>query len=186
MDLDNFLASLPDYAKDLRINLGNVLRQTELSEQQTWGTAVCCAMTVRQPALIAVIEEEAARHLDGKALFAAKAAAALMGMNNVFYRFRHLVGNPEYADHPARLRMQAIRSHGSDPLDFELWCLAASAVTGCGACMAAHEKTLREKGARAETVAAAVRIAAVIHGLAVALAEAGQPVLSVPVPAGSH
>jgi len=173
MELDNLLESLPDYAKDLRINLGNVLRQSDLSEQQAWGTAVCCAMTARQADLIAAVEAEAARRLDPKALFAAKAAAALMGMNNVFYRFRHLVGNPEYADQPARLRMQAIRGHGSDPVDFELWCLAASSVTGCGACMAAHEKTLREKGVRAETVIAAVRIAAVIHGLAIALPQPG-------------
>jgi alkyl hydroperoxide reductase subunit D len=183
MDLDKLLESLPDYAKDLRINLGNVLRQTDLSERQTWGTAVCCALTARQASLIQAIEAEAAKHLDEKALFACKAAAALMGMNNVFYRFRHLVGNPEYGEQPARLRMQAIRGHGSDPLDFELWCLAASAITGCGACMAAHEKTLREKGVRAETVIAAVRIAAVIHGLAVALAETGQP-LPAPTAAG--
>ncbi len=169
MDLEKLLESLPDYAKDLRINLGNLLRQSELSEQQAWGTAVCCAMTARHASLLQAVEAEAARHLDPKALFAAKAAAAMMGMNNVFYRFRHLVDNPEYGQQPARLRMQAIKSHGSDPLDFELWCLAASAVTGCGACMAAHEKTLREKGASAETVVAAVRIAAVIHGLAVAL-----------------
>jgi alkyl hydroperoxide reductase subunit D len=182
MDLDQLLESLPDYAKDLRINLGNVLRQTELSEQQAWGTAVCCALTARQGSLIAAIGAEAARRLDGKALFAARAAAALMGMNNVFYRFRHLSGNPEYGEQPARLRMQAIRSHGSNPLDFELWCLAASAITGCGACMAAHEKALREKGVRPETVVAAVRIAAVIHGLAVALAETGQTVSAPGVP----
>ena len=169
MDLERLLESLPDYAKDLRINLGNLLRQSELTEQQAWGTAVCCAMTARNRSLMEAVEAEAARRLDPKALFAAKAAASMMGMNNVFYRFRHLVGNPEYGEQPARLRMQAIRSHGSDPLDFELWCLAASAVTGCGACMAAHEKTLREKGATAEAVTAAVRIAAVIHGLAVAL-----------------
>ena len=174
MELDRLLDSLPDWAKDLRINLGNVLRQSDLSEQQSWGTAVCCALTTRQGSLIAAVEAEAAGHLDSKAMFAAKAAAAQMGMSNIFYRFRHLVGNPEYADQPARLRMQGIRNHGSDPLDFELWCLAASAVTGCGACMAAHEKTLREKGARAETVVAAVRIASVIHGLAVALAETSQ------------
>ena len=126
MHLDQLLESLPDYAKDLRINLGNVLRQTELSEQQAWGTAVCCALTARRPSLVAAIEAEAATRLDARALFAARAAAALMGMNNVFYRFRHLVGNPEYGEHPARLRMQAIRSHGSDPLDFELWCLAVA------------------------------------------------------------
>jgi alkyl hydroperoxide reductase subunit D len=171
MDLEKLLESVPEYAKDLRINLGNVLRQTDLSEQQAWGTAVCCALTTRHTSLLEAVVAEAAKHLDEKAMLGAKTAAAIMGMNNIFYRFRHLSSNPEYGEQPAKLRMQAMRGHGSDPVDFELWCLAASAITGCGVCVDAHEKTLREKGVRAETVIAAVRIAAVIHGLAVALAD---------------
>ena len=89
-----------------------------------------------------------------------------MGMNNIFYRFRHLSTNPKYAGMPARLRMQTIRSHGSDPVDFELWCLAVSAINGCGVCVDAHEHVLREKGIGEETVLAAVRIASVVHALA--------------------
>ena len=65
-------------------------------------------------------------------MFAAKGAAAMMGMNNIFYRFRHLSSNEKYATMPARLRMQIIARHGSDPVDFELWCLAVSAINGCG------------------------------------------------------
>jgi alkyl hydroperoxide reductase subunit D len=175
MDLEKLLESVPEYAKDLRINLGNVLRQTDLSEPQAWGTAVCCALTTRQTSLLEAVVAEAAKHLDEKAMLGAKTAAAIMGMNNIFYRFRHLSSNPEYGEQPAKLRMQAMRSHGSDPVDFELWCLAASAITGCGVCVDAHEKTLREKGVRAETVIAAVRIAAVIHGLAIALADSASP-----------
>jgi alkyl hydroperoxide reductase subunit D len=184
MDFEKLLESVPEYAKDLRINMANVLRQAELSEQQAWGTAVSCALTTRQPSLVEAVLAEAARHLDEKALSGAKTAAALMGMNNIFYRFRHLSSNPEYGEQPPKLRMQAIRSHGSDPLDFELWCLAASSITGCGMCVDAHERTLREKGVRAETVIAAVRIAAVIHGLAVALADVGQAELSTGSAAG--
>jgi alkyl hydroperoxide reductase subunit D len=67
---------------------------------------------------------------------------------------------------PARLRMQVIARHGSDPVDFELWCLAVSAINGCGVCVDAHEKVLREKGVNEETVLAAVRIASIIHALA--------------------
>jgi len=171
VSLDALLESVPEYAKDLRINLGNVLRQTELAESQAWGTAISCAVTARHPALLAAITAEASKHLDENALFGARAAAALMGMNNIFYRFRHLSGNPEYAEQPARLRMQMIRGHGRDPLDFELWCLAASSITGCALCVDAHEKVLREKGVRTETIMAAVRIAAVIHGLAIALGD---------------
>jgi alkyl hydroperoxide reductase subunit D len=62
--------------------------------------------------------------------------------------------------------MQIIRSHGVDQADFELWCVAVSAINACGACVDAHEKVIREKGMTEETVLAAVRIASVVHGLA--------------------
>lgn len=177
MSLDQLLNSIPDYAKDIKLNMGSVLRQAELTEQQTWGTAVACTIAARNPALLAAVLADAAPHLNGQALSAAKSAAALMGMNNVFYRFRHFVsGNEKYAAIPARLRMQAIRSHGSDPVDFELWCLAVSAINGCEMCVQAHEKVLREKGISEEAIVAAVRIAATIQALAGVLD--GEPLAS--------
>ena len=166
MELEQLLTHVPDYAKDLKLNLGSVTRQNELSEQQTWGTVVACAIAARNRQLLESLLAEAARHLTEPAMFAAKAAAAIMGMNNIFYRFRHLSGNEKYATMPARLRMQVIGKHGADPVDFELWCLAVSAVNGCGVCVESHEKVLREKGVSEETVLAAVRIAATIHALA--------------------
>ena len=166
MELEQLLESCPEYAKDLKLNLGAVLRQTELTERQTWGTAVSSAMASRNRRVLEAVLAEAARHLDEPALFAAKAAAAIMGMNNIFYRFRHLSTNEKYGSMPARLRMQVIRTHGSDPVDFELWCVAVSAINGCGVCVDAHEKVLQEKGVGEETILAAVRIASVIHALA--------------------
>jgi alkyl hydroperoxide reductase subunit D len=169
MSLEQLLETLPEYAKDLKLNMGSVLRQTELTEQQTWGTAVCCAMASRNAALLESILAEAAGHLNEQAMFAAKGAAAIMGMNNIFYRFRHLSTNEKYATMPARLRMQIIARHGGDPVDFELWCLAVSAINGCGACVDSHEHVLREKGVTEETVLAAVRIASTIHAVAAVL-----------------
>ena len=169
MTIEQLLESCPDYAKDIKLNLGSVLRQAELTGQQTWGTAVCSAVASRNSVVIEAILGEAAAHLDAQALYAAKAAAAMMGMNNVFYRFRHLSGNEKYAAMPARLRMQVIRTHGSDPVDFELWCLAVSAINGCGVCVEAHEKVLREKGVAEEAILAAVRIASTIHALSCAI-----------------
>jgi alkyl hydroperoxide reductase subunit D len=166
MELEQLLNSVPEYAKDLKLNLGSVTRQTELTEQQTWGTAVACAIAARNPQLLASVLDEAGKHLNEQALFGAKAAAAVMGMNNIFYRFRHLSTNPKYGTMPARLRMQVIGKHGADPVDFELWCLAVSAINGCGVCVDSHENVLREKGVSEETVLAAVRIASVIHALA--------------------
>ena len=166
MELEQLLETCPEYAKDLKLNLGSVLRQTELTVRQTWGTAVCSAMASRNRRVLEAVQAEASRHLDEPALFAAKAAAAVMGMNNIFYRFRHLSGNEKYGTMPARLRMQVIRTHGSDPVDFELWCLAVSAINGCGVCVESHEKVLREKGVGEDTILAAVRIASVVHALA--------------------
>jgi alkyl hydroperoxide reductase subunit D len=175
MELEKLLESCPDYAKDLKLNMGSVLQQAELTEQQTWGTAVCSAMASRNQSLLDAILAEAAGHLTEQALFAAKAAGAIMGMNNIFYRFRHLSSNPKYVELPARLRMQVIRTHGGDPVDFELWCLAISAINGCAACVDSHEKVLREKGITEETIVAAVRIASTIHALAVIMDGVPEP-----------
>jgi alkyl hydroperoxide reductase subunit D len=164
--MEQFLETLPEYAKDLKLNVGSVLRQPELTAQQAWGTVVCTVLAVRNPRLQEVLLAEAAKHLNEQAVFAAKSAAAMMGMNNIFYRFRHLSSNPKSGEMPARLRMNVIRTHGSDPVDFELWCLAVSAINACGACVDSHEHVLREKGVSEETVLAAVRIASVIHALA--------------------
>ena len=156
----------PDYARDLKLNLQNVLKQAELTAQQTWGTAVASAIATRNPELTKAVLAEAAQQMSPEALNAAKAAAAIMGMNNVYYRFQHLSGNERYSEIPARLRMQVIRSHGSDPVDFELWCTAVSAINACSVCVASHEGVLRQKGVTEETILAAIRIASVIHGSA--------------------
>jgi alkyl hydroperoxide reductase subunit D len=166
MELEQLLNTVPEYAKDLKLNFGNVTRQPELTPQQAWGTAVACAVAVRNPQLLESILDEAAKHLNEQAVFAAKAASAIMGMNNIFYRFRHLSSNEKYAAMPARLRMQVIAKHGSDPVDFELWCLAVSAINGCGVCVDAHEKVLQSKGVGEEVILAAVRIASIVYALA--------------------
>jgi alkyl hydroperoxide reductase subunit D len=166
MTLEELSNQIPEYAKDMRVNLSNVLQQTELNPQQIWGTAVACAMASHNMDVIEAILGEAPKHLTPVAFSAAKTAAALMGMNNIYYRFQHLVGKEKYREIPARLRMQGIRTHGSDPVDFELWCLAVSAVNGCGSCIASHEAVVVQKGLTEEQVVAAVRIASVIHAVA--------------------
>jgi alkyl hydroperoxide reductase subunit D len=81
MELEQLLNQVPDYAKDLKLNFGNVTRQTELTEQQTWGTVAACAIATRNPQLIESLLAESATHLNEQALFAAKAAAAIMEMH---------------------------------------------------------------------------------------------------------
>jgi alkyl hydroperoxide reductase subunit D len=171
MSLDFLLDTIPQYAKDIRINLGNVLRQTELTPQQLWGTAVACAVATRTPGVIRAIEAEARQHIGVDTVNAAKTAGAIMAMNNVWYRFLHLTDNEKYSTVPARLRMQTLRTHGADQTDFELWCTAVSAINNCPVCVASHEKVVREKGLTEEHVAAAVRIAAVLYAAATTLDE---------------
>jgi len=166
MSIEKLLERLPAYARDLKLNLPNLLQQPELTPQQTWGTALACAMAARNGELLAAIGEQARQVLSETAFAAAQASSAIMGMNNVYYRFQHLCSNDRYKTIPARLRMQVIRSHGSDPADFELWCLAVSAINGCGACVDSHERVVREKGLAEESVAAAIRLSAVINALA--------------------
>jgi lipoyl-dependent peroxiredoxin subunit D len=169
MKLEELLDTVPPYARDLKLNFSSLKQQPDLNEQQSWGTIVAAAIASRNPEFTEAALAEAADHLSGPALEAAKGAAAVMGMNNVYYRFLHLASNPNYRTIPARLRMNIIRSHGIDPVDFELWCAAVSAINGCGACVDSHEKVIREKGLSEEAVLAAIRLAAVIHGLATVL-----------------
>ena len=166
MNLNELLDSVPAYAKDLKLNLSTLLQQTELNEQQIWGTVAASAIASRNPQVLQTLLAEAASHLSPPALEAAKSAAAIMGMNNIYYRFQHLSKNPKYATLPARLRMNVLRNHGIDPVDFELWSLVVSAINGCGLCVDTHEQVLRGKGMSEESILAAVRLASVIHGLA--------------------
>jgi alkyl hydroperoxide reductase subunit D len=182
MTLTELLDAVPAYAKDLKLNLSTLLQQPELNEQQIWGTAVATAIASRNQQLIETVLAEASSHLSQPALEAAKSAAAIMGMTNIYYRFQHLAKNPKYSTLPARLRMNALRNHGVDPVDFELWCLAVSAVNGCGLCVDSHEHVIREKGMSEESILAAVRLASVIHGLATVFdTEAASRSLPVPV-----
>jgi alkyl hydroperoxide reductase subunit D len=169
MSIESLKAALPDYAKDLKLNLSNVLTTPGLTEQQIWGTVVASAVAARNAQVRDALLAEARTKLSPQALDAAKAAAAIMGMNNVYYRFTHLVSSADYRTMPAKLRMNVIGNPGVDRLDFELWSLAVSAINGCGMCLDAHEKEVLAKGASRETVQNVVRIASVIHGIAVAL-----------------
>jgi lipoyl-dependent peroxiredoxin subunit D len=170
MNLEGLLDSLPGYAKDLKLNFSTVVKQqTELTAQQAWGTVIACAYASGNGDLLNAVIAEASSQLSEQVIDAAKGAAAIMGMNNIYYRFLHLTSNEKYKTMPARLRMNIMRQHGVDHLDFELWSMAVSAINGCGACVDSHEKTLRDKGIEEDKILAAVRIAGVVHAIAKSL-----------------
>jgi lipoyl-dependent peroxiredoxin subunit D len=173
MYLDQIKARMPEYARDIKLNLSTVLGGTGtpgLSESQALGTALACAVAAQSTALIEAIESLAGERLDPARRNAARAAAAVMAMNNVYYRFTHFVGDEEYRTMPARLRMNVIGNPGIDKAEFELYSLAVSAINGCEYCVQAHEKVVRAAGIGREGVQSAARIAAVIAAAASVLA----------------
>jgi alkyl hydroperoxide reductase subunit D len=101
------------------------------------------------------------------------AAASVMAMNNVYYRFRHMIGKPVYAQKPARLRMNRLARPATSKADLELFSLAASAINGCEVCVQAHERAVLEGGLTEDNIHDAVRIAATVHAAAVAAEAAG-------------
>jgi alkyl hydroperoxide reductase subunit D len=167
--MDALKDRIPDYARDLRLNISSVLTPQGapgLDESQMWMVALASAIASRNAELARGIEAEANARLTPVEIEAARSAAAIMGMNNVYYRFLHLVEDAEYAKLPARLRMNVIGSPGIAKADFELVSLAVSAVNGCGRCVTAHERVLRQHDVSREAVQSAVRIASVIHAVA--------------------
>jgi lipoyl-dependent peroxiredoxin subunit D len=167
--LETLAGAIPAMAKDVQLNLESVLQRSGLAPAQRWGVAVAAAAAARNPKLSRVLIAEARREVEAAVLDDALAAAALMGMNNVYYRFRHLVEKPSYRSKPARLRMTRITKPATSKLDFELFSLAVSAINGCGACLAAHEHVVTQAGLTEEQVHDAIRIAATVNAAAIAL-----------------
>jgi alkyl hydroperoxide reductase subunit D len=166
MSIETLKARLPEYAKDIRLNLGSLVSEEGLTPQQFWGTWLASAFATRQPQVIADILAEASAYLSPEAIEASKAAAAIMGMNNIYYRFVHLSGQSVYKTLPAKLRMNIIANPGVDKTDFELWSLAVSAINGCGMCIESHEHHLRQNGMSDTSIQLAIRIAATLHAAA--------------------
>ena len=158
--------------RDLRLNIQSVLEGTSLSVAQKWGVAVASAIAARNPALRRAVIDDATPAVDPGVVDDARAAASLMGMNNVYYRFRHMVGKPSYSAKAPRLRMNWMAKPLGTKADFELFCLAVSAINGCETCVKSHEKVVVDAGITEEQVHDAVRIAAAVAGMAIAL-EAG-------------
>jgi alkyl hydroperoxide reductase subunit D len=163
MSLDALRDLMPAYARDISLNLGSLASETVLNDQQKWGCFLASAHAVGVAPVVKAIEAQAATVLSPEAMNAARAAAAIMGMNNIYYRSLHLMKNHEYTTIPARLRMNILANPGVDKMDFELWSTAVSAINGCGACLDAHEGALRQHGVPATHVQTALRIASVVH-----------------------
>lgn len=168
-EIDNLRESFPAAAKDVKLNLSSVLRGETLTPPQAFGVAVCSATFLGcTPLRDALIEDALAAGVGDDVLDDAKAAAALMAMNTVYYRFRHMVNNPAFGQKSARLRMSRMGKPATDKGAFELMAMAVAVLEGCETCINAHEKSILEHGLTDEHVHEAVRIAAVVKSAAVA------------------
>ena len=171
--VDAIREALPESAKDIKLNVQSVLTEGSLTAAQRWGVAVASAAAARNRALLDAVLADASTEAGATVVDDALAAATLMAMNNVYYRFRHMVAKPAYAERPARLRMNRLARPATSKADLELFSLAASAINGCEVCVQAHEHAVLEAGLTEDNVHDAVRIAATIHAAAVALESAG-------------
>ena len=167
--LDALRAAIPDVAKDIRLNVSAVMKGGALTEVQRWGVAVASAIAARNPRLREAVLADAGRAAPPEVVDDARAAAAIMAMNNVYYRFRHMIGKPIYSEKPAGLRMNRLVQPATNKVDFELFSLAVSAINGCEMCIRAHEKAVIDGGLTPDHMNDAVRIAATMQAAAVAL-----------------
>lgn len=159
---------IPDYAKDLRLNLDAVLNRSSLTPAQASGAALAAAFAAKSAPLIAALRDGG---IDATQAQAALTAAALMGMNNVWYPYVEMAADPELKTVRAELRMNAYATHGGvDRLSFDLYALAASIAGKCEFCIRSHYKLLRENGFSTQQLRDVGRIAAVVNAVAQVLA----------------
>jgi lipoyl-dependent peroxiredoxin subunit D len=167
--IDRLRDGMLPFARDIQLNLSSVLQGGTLDDNQRWGVAVAAAVTARNAALLDAVLQDAAAAAGDAAIDDGRAAASLMAMNNVYYRFRHLIGKDSYSAKPARLRMNRIGQPKTNKATFELICLAVSAINGCEVCVQSHENAVIQGGLSEDHVHDAVRIAATIQAAATAL-----------------
>jgi len=173
MTISNLKSSIKDYAKDIKLNITGVLDADNsggLSQNQVYAIALASAYSTKQADVITALEAEVEGKISDAEINAAKSAAAMMAMNNIYYRFVHLVSDNEYANMPAGLRMNVIANPGVEKIDFELYSLAVSAINGCGMCIDAHVNQAVKHGVSKQAVQHTIKIGAVINAAAQALA----------------
>lgn len=170
--LDTLRETLPDELKDIRLNLSSVLAGEHLQPAQALGVALAAARFMRAEKLVAALTADIEAGLGEAAagvLSDAEAAAGIMAMNTVYYRFRHMIGKESYASRPARLRMNRMNQPATTKVEFELMSLGCAALAGCEMCLKSHEASLLKLDLGEDACHDAVRIAAVINAAAVGL-----------------
>ncbi len=169
--LEKLAAADNRFLKDLKLNIGAVLKSTNLSKKETYLLALSVAVNEKSDILIHAFETLSRNEEATDAELAeVHACTALMNTNNVFYRFRHyLPQNQYYNNTPAGLRMSIMMNPVLGKGLFELISLVVSALNGCEMCVTSHEASVKQHGASESRIYDAVRLGAVIKSLVVLL-----------------
>jgi len=170
MNIEQLKNELPDYAKDIKLNLSSVLSEAgsaDLDQKQINSIALASAYATRNTEVITAATNQAGENLSPDEINATKAAATIMAMNNIYYRFTHSMTDQAYSSMPAKLRMNIMVNPGVDKIIFELSSLAVSAINGCGMCMNAHAAQLEKAGISKLAIQSTIRIASVIYATAI-------------------
>ena len=173
MSIQNLKSALPDFAKDIKLNLSSVLTEegsAGLSASQIAMIALGSAYATKESDIVKNVAAEVSDVLSDEDVEAVKAATTIMAMNNIYYRFTHLCSDNSYATMPAKLRMNVMAKPGIEKVDFELISLAVSAIEGCGMCIDSHVSVIAKHGISKEGIQSSIRIAATINAVAQALA----------------
>ena len=158
--VDQLKESLPDYAKDVRLNLDSVIKRSSISEDLASACALAAAFATGNGKLVSFIQSNI---VDEKERDAALAAASIMAMTNTWYPYVEMVDDENLKGLPAQIRMNAIASHGgTTKANFEAYSLAASIVGKCEFCISAHYKGLKDMGYTVEQLRDIGRIASVM------------------------
>lgn len=169
--LNSIKDQLPDWAKDIRLNLDAVISRSTLSPEDALASALAAGYAARSPALVEAFKSG----LSETDANAALTAAALMGMNNTWYPYVEMAGDEQLKTLPAQLRMNAYATHGGvEKKRFELFALVASIIGKCHFCVQSHYALLKKEGLSVEQLRDAGRIAAVVNAAAMALAAQGK------------
>ena len=167
--LNDIKSRIPDYAKDIRLNLDATIARSSLEPREALGAALAAAVAARAPSIVAAIRDSGA--LQPADVQGALAAAALMGMNNVWYPYVEMADDHELKNIRPELRMNAYATHGGvDKRSFELWSLAASIIGKCNFCIDSHYKLLKDSGVTVQQLRDVGRIAAVVNAAAQVIA----------------
>jgi len=152
--------SIPDYAKDTRLNLDSVIKRSSLPIEEAEAVALAAAFATGKSSFWTWLHSQLANRVEADA---ALTAASLMAMNNVWYPYVETTDDPQLEGLPAQLRMNAISTHGgTTKARFEAYSLAASIVGKCEFCIKAHYDGLKKLGYTVEQLRDIGRIAAVI------------------------